>query len=84
MVISDPNTKGKKMKVKWFDNETAENKFVLEMLYENGNKGYLKNEDYKTICHYYDLFWDNCGVVAMTLFNKSGEVVADKCRAAVA
>lgn len=68
--------------IRWFDNQNADNKYILEMEFKNGCKGYLKNEDYKVICHWYDIAWKVEDMVGLTLFCTKGRVIATKCKAA--
>jgi hypothetical protein len=69
------------MKIVW-NEQTDENKYILEIEYKNGTKGYLKNADYKVICHWYDIASKVEDMVGLTLFSTTGKVIATKCKAA--
>jgi len=68
--------------IKWLDNQTAENKYILEIEFKNGTKGYLKNADYKVVCHWYEVAKKVEDMVGVTLFSTTGKVIATKCKAA--
>ena len=70
--------------IKWFDGKDAKGKFILEMNFANGGKSYLKNESYEQVCHWYDVLWGSPELIAMTLFNTEGKVVAAKNKTGIA
>jgi len=71
------------MDIKWLDGQPATGMFILEMLFENGGKGYLKNADYQMISHWYTSLWSNTECVSMTLYDPSLKVIAAKNRPGV-
>lgn len=38
--------------IKWLDGKDADGMYILEILYNDGTKGYLKNKDRRQIDHY--------------------------------
>lgn len=67
--------------VTWMDGADTVGKYILEIFFENGGTGYLKNEKYEQITHYYNLFFDCDHVVAMTLYSADGKAIATKSKA---
>lgn len=41
--------------IKWLDKQQANNKYVLEITFIDGGKGYLKNDSLEKINHYQNL-----------------------------
>jgi len=70
--------------VKWLDGADAVGKYVLEFYFEDGGTGYLKNESYEQITHWYKLFFECDHVVGMTLYNAAGESIARQSKARAA
>jgi hypothetical protein len=67
--------------VKWLDGADAVGKYILEISFNDGGTGYLKNENYEKITHYYTLFFDCDHVVGMTLYNADGKAIATQSKA---
>ena len=70
--------------IKWLDGQDAKGHFILEMLFANGGKGFLKNTSYEAICKHYEVLWGSPEVVCMTLYHPNGKVVAAKNKSGVA
>ena len=70
--------------INWFDGDSAVGKFLLEMTFNNGGKGYLKSETEKNIFYWYKHLWGCPDLVSMTVFNPCRNVVATKSRMAKA
>lgn len=69
--------------IKWNDGKTSEDKFVLEIMFSDGGKNYLKG-DYSRISNHYTILWEEDNVVGMTIYNPQWKVVAAKFRSAMA
>jgi len=70
--------------IKWIDGKSATGKYVLEIIFVNGGKGYLKNENYEAISGQYTGLIDCPEVAGMTLYNADGKCIASKCKTATA
>jgi len=68
--------------IKWLDGQNAFGKYVLEILYDNGSSGYMKNDSYEQICHYYRLALELPEVLSVTIYNPQWKVVCTTARAA--
>lgn len=68
--------------ITWLDGKDSTGKFVLEIMFQDGGKGYLKNESYEETCKSYDFFWDSSKVVGLTIFDPEGKPVATRTRMA--
>lgn len=82
-----PNTGEKKMineNINWLDGESADGMFVLEMLFRNGQKGYLKSETHEIAMERYMLALEYEEVVCMTIHDPAGRIVQDYSKYAAA
>jgi hypothetical protein len=71
--------------IRWLDGKGSEGNFVLEIMFRDGGKGYMKNESYLKISDCYDLLWRvNPEIVGMTLYDPQGKPVATKTRMGMA
>lgn len=43
------------MEIKWLDGESADDKYILEIVFSNGSKGYIKNYSLDQINRYKNL-----------------------------
>jgi hypothetical protein len=50
--------------MKWLDGKSAENKYVLEITFNNGSKGYLKNDSLEKINYYQSVLTNDKEVVS--------------------
>ena len=70
------------MEIQWLDGKDSNGKFILELVFQDGGKNYLKNESSEEICRNYDIFWESREIVGMTIFNPEGKPVATRTRMA--
>jgi hypothetical protein len=70
--------------IKWHDGKNANGKYVLEIIFNNGSTGYLKNENYEKISEQYSVLFDCPTVAGMTLYNSDGKAIATKNKTATA
>lgn len=70
--------------IKWLDGKNAAGKYVLEIIFVNGGKGYLKNEKYETISEQYRVLFDSPEVAGMTLYHINGKPICTKSKTATA
>ena len=69
------------MNIKWLNGD-SKNHFIIEMIFSDGKRAYLKNRNYPDICSRYESLWNNPAILGLTLYNTKEEVVATKYRAA--
>jgi hypothetical protein len=50
--------------MKWLDGKSADNKYVLEITFNNGSKGYLKNDSLEKINYYQSVLTNDKEVVS--------------------
>jgi hypothetical protein len=72
------------MDITWLDGKSAENKFVLEIQFQNGKYGYLKNSTLEGANEYYNLLFGCPDVVRVTLYSPESKVVATKSKLSLA
>jgi hypothetical protein len=66
--------------VKWLDGKQSHGKYVLEMVFADGGKGYLKNESKNRIEEQYEFFWNCEEVVQLTIFDTNGQWIVSKAK----
>jgi hypothetical protein len=64
-------------KINWLDGKSADGMFVLEMLFRNGQKGYLKSKTHEVAMERYMLALGYEEVISMTIHDPSGRIVQD-------
>jgi hypothetical protein len=46
--------------IKWLDGKTSEGLFVLEIMFSDGGKGFMKG-DYNHVSNHYTILWESVG-----------------------
>lgn len=63
--------------IAWLDGNNAEGKFILEINFAYGGKGYLKSDE-AGINNHYEFFWSMDEIVGMTVYNPARKIVRSK------
>lgn len=64
--------------INWLDGKDAKGKFILEINFQNGGTGFLKNNDVEKLNHYVEVLFSSPEVMCMTIYNPEGVVVSSK------
>jgi len=68
------------MNIRWLDNNGSEGLYVLELMFADGKKGYLKG-NYEDVGNYYDIQWKyGDDVVGQVIYDPQWKVVAHRYR----
>lgn len=59
--------------IQWFDNRPATGKFIMEMIFTDNNKAFIKNKSFDVLCNYMKILNKDC--VKITIYDPSGNVV---------
>lgn len=70
--------------VTWFDGKSSVGKFILEITFASGGRGYLKNEDFCKIENHCNILWDCPDVVEMTVYNPNRTVISNRSKSKMA
>lgn len=62
--------------VNWLDGKSACGKYVLEIVFSNNTKGYIKNESLDRIIHYQNLMNTDSGVTSTVIHDYYYDKVA--------
>jgi hypothetical protein len=58
--------------INWLDGKDANGMYILEIQYDSGAKGYIKDKDQKKIAHYCSLLSDMPEVAGFLVYNPDG------------
>lgn len=67
------------MDIKWLDGKTAENKWILEMFFNDGRIAYLKG-DYDVTVERYSCLFDADNIVGLTIYTPAQKPFASKTK----
>lgn len=64
--------------IKWLDGGNANGKYILELNFQDGGTGYLKNTDINKIREQMRVLYDSPELVGATLYCPVGKVIESK------
>jgi len=66
--------------IKWFDGLSWVSGYILEIMFKDGKKGYIKNTDRKKISHLFETLWNDHNIIGLTVYNIDEKVEDAKYR----
>lgn len=69
------------MDIHWLDGKDAVGKYIMEVIYTNGNRSYMKNESFSAISEYRSIILTGGDVASATIFSPAGEAIVIKTAA---
>lgn len=66
--------------INWFDGLPFVGGYILEIMFKNGAKGYIKNPNLEKINSLFNIMWNDMDCIGLTIYNKDEKVVDAKYR----